>query len=180
MRNYAITFENLSRIVRSRFAKPINVKFLVTLERPENDAIKLMTGQAKIGAYLLFVLFGDVITGKHLPVPFDFQFTDRLTHDLSPFFAPKLFKLIRLRITNLFSFANLFLIRQPPHFADVFDGDVSRHAADEPGESFRFADIAIPDLLQRYSKRLLRKILCDRLVMNDPTDDYANAIFVPA
>src|ERR1700754_4564145 len=112
MSDYNITLEKLSRRVRSEFIEPLQVKFFESFERPGNDAVELQPGQPQIGADLVFILFSDVITKQCFPVSFNFQFTDHLAHNLSFFFAPELFKLIRLRITNLLSLTNLFLIRR--------------------------------------------------------------------
>jgi hypothetical protein len=171
---------NLPQVIGSEVTEPLQVKFLESLERSGNDAIELQTGQTQVGAYLGFVFFGDVIAKKRFAVSFHFQFPDHLAHDLSPFFAQELFKRIRLRIANLLCLPKLFLTRRPPHPPDVIEGSVAGNAANKPGESFRLAHIAISDLLQRDSERVLGKIFFDRLVMNDPLDDDGDAIFVVA
>lgn len=120
-----------------------------------NNAIEVLSGQSERGADLVFVLFGDEITGKHFPVPGYFYFTERLQHKPDPFFAQEMIIGIGLRITNLFRVNRLFLTERAAHFADVVEGKVACHTADEPGEPFRFAHLAIPDLLQRNSEGLL-------------------------
>src|ERR1051325_627439 len=140
---YDIARKKLSRPAGLGAAESLNVKFLIALERPRQDGVELLAGQPEVGADLLFGLFGDVVTREHLAVPLNLQFADQPAHEIGPFLSPELFEWARLRVTDPFGVADVFLAHQPPRPAHVIYGEIARDAADEPGEPFGLAHLAL-------------------------------------
>jgi hypothetical protein len=66
---------------------------------------------------------------------------------------------------GFFDFGHTFLTGGA---AEVINGEVSGHAANESGEPLRLSNISLPDLFKNDAEGFLVEILSDRYVTNFP------------